>query len=142
MLTKLRILCLAAVSLLLVSSQVYAQACRPLDDNGHDFVESVKYFALPTDSAGRAFRDQLGLSVITSPASVVFVAKETTCNTARAAYQKDITVSRQTLSSSVYVVQVGKSFVVWDPSYRYTPESSGTVMVFDSRWVLKKSYMP
>ena len=129
--------------MLLASSEAGAQ-CRPTDDDSYDFVETVKAYALPTDSVGIAFRDSLRIAPITSATSVTLVTKATTCNSANAAYQAATTVSRQTLSGQVYVVQVGKDYVVWDPAYRFapqTPESYGRAMVFDSRWVLKQTFV-
>lgn len=127
---------------LLVAPRAGAQ-CRAASDTSFDFVETVKKIALPTDSVGRAFRDNLHLNVITSASSVSLITKAATCSSANTAYQTATTVGRSSFSGKVYVVQVGKDYVVWDPAYRANPQSTlsyGRAIVFDSRWAFKRSF--
>ena len=135
-------LLLLAISLTLAPRA--AAQCRAASDTSADFVATIKDYALPTDSVGRAFRDSLRLNVITSASSVTFITKAATCGSANTAYQAATSVARQTLSGKVYVVQVGKDYVVWDPAYLSNPSSPtsyGRAMVFDSRWQLKRTFV-
>jgi hypothetical protein len=55
---------------------------------------------------------------------------------ANAAYQAAATGARATLTGKVYVVQVGTSYVVWDPGYRFNPAAPADIyMVFNAQWV-------
>lgn len=136
--------CVLLLTLSLVVSTTAGAQCRAVSDTSSDFVETIKRYALPTDSVGRAFRDSLRLNVITSASSVTLITKTATCSSANAAYQAATTIARQTLSGKVYVVQVGKDYVVWDPTYLSNPQSPtsyGRAMVFDSRWKLKRTFV-
>ena len=118
-----------------------AQVCRAADDSSYDMIEMVKSFALATDSGWVAARDARGIPAVASASNVVLVTKENLCKSANSAYQAVATGDRQTLTGRVYVVQVGTSYVVWDPGYRYNIASPADIfMVFDSRWVKKSIF--
>ena len=135
------------ISLLLIlmialgSVRAQAQVCRAADDSSYDMIEMVKRYALATDSIGQATRDSLRIPAVASASNVVLVTNENTCRSVNAAYQNVASGARQALSGRVYVVQVGTSYVVWDPSYRYDPADAFDVfIVFDSRWAKKSIF--
>lgn len=133
--------CTAVLLLGCVALPARAQVCRAADDSSFSLVEMVKSFALATDSAFKAARDSLGIPPAASSADVVLITKQTICKSANTAYQKAATGARQTLTGRVYVVQVGSSYVVWDPGYVYDPAYPTDIyMVFDSRWAKKSIF--
>jgi hypothetical protein len=126
----------AALLVFASAPRAQAQVCRPADDSSFDMIEMIKSYAIPSNSRYAAARDSLRIPAVSSPGSITLVTKEVTCKSANTAYQKVATGARETLSGRVYVVQVGTSFVVWDPAYRYNANSPAeTYMVFDSKWI-------
>ena len=129
------------VLILLGGAQAQAQVCRAADDSSYDMIEMVKSFALATDSSWKTARDARGIPAVASASSVVLITKSNTCKAANVAYQGVASGARQTLTGRVYVVQVGTSYVVWDPGYRFDIASPADIyMVFDSRWVKKSIF--
>ena len=55
-------------------------------------------------------------------------------DTGNIAYNSKVTGDRDTLSGRVYFARSGETYVVWDPSYRFTAGSSDTYVVFDANW--------
>jgi len=126
------------VSLLLsVSAKVQGQTCRAANDSSYDMIEMVKQYAVvSSDTSDEKRRIALGIPSVTSASQVVLVKKAATCKAANTAYQSVATGARQTLTGMVFVVQVGSSYVVWDPGYRFNPASPADIyMVFNSSWV-------
>lgn len=122
-------------------ARAQTKVCRAADDSSYYMIEVVKSFALATDSGWVAARDARGIPAVASARDVVLITKESTCKSANTAYQGAATGARQTLSGKVYVVQVGTSYVVWDPSYRYNiAYPADQFMVFDSKWVRKSLF--
>jgi hypothetical protein len=118
------------------SAAANAQTCRAADDSSADMIAMIKSYALATDSIGKATADSLGIPAVTSASNIQLITKEATCKSANTAYQAGATGARQTLSGRVYVVQVGSSYVVWDPQYRYSTSVDHWVyMTFGSKWV-------
>jgi hypothetical protein len=126
-----------------VANRLSAQnVCRAADDSSFDMIEMIKTYALATDSVGKATADSLGIPAVASAANIQLITKESTCRSAKAAYQAAATGQTQTLSGRVYVVQVGSDFVVWDPAYRYSTTGAifDVYMSFTSRWVKKSIF--
>ena len=133
--------CLSAIVLSLASAPAHAQSCRTNADTAAYVRDKVGAYALATDSIGRAVRDSLRISAVTSSSAVVLITKATTCSSANAAYQAALAGGlSQTFSGKVYVVQAGKSYVVWDPSFKWAPGAGSSYVVFDSRWVEKSVF--
>jgi hypothetical protein len=126
-----------------VASAQTTTVCRAAGDDSENMMTIVKQYALATDSTWKATRDSLRIPAVSSASSVVLITKENTCKSASSAYQSAVAGARQTLSGRVYVVQVGTSYVVWDPAYVYNVASPmGAYAVFDSRWGLKRIFVP
>lgn len=137
----------ARLSLLLLlltmlgSARAQAQVCRAADDSSSYMIQLVTKFATATDPGWVAARDARGIPAVASASNVVLITKENICKSANTAYQGVATGARQTLSGRVYVVQVGTSYVVFDPNYRYDVANPADIyMVFDSRWVKKSIF--
>lgn len=136
-----RFLLLVLLMLAPGGARAQARVCRAADDSSFDMIEMIKSYALATDSIGQAVRDSLRIPAVASAGNVVLITKENTCKSANTAYQNVASGARQTLSGRVYVVQVGTSYVVWDPSYRFDPAAASDVfIVFDSRWARKSIF--
>ena len=136
-----RVLSLLVLLTVFGSAQARGQVCRAADDSSYAMIEMVKSFALATDSSWVAARDARGIPAASSANTVVLITRENTCKSANTAYQSVATGARQTLTGRVYVVQVGTSYVVWDPGYRYDIASPADIyMVFDSRWAKKSIF--
>jgi hypothetical protein len=117
------------------------QTCRAADDSSFDMIEMIKSYALATDSIATATAASLGIPAVASASSIRLVTNDATCRSANTAYQAAATGARQTLSGRVYVVQVGSSYVVWDPRYRYsTSFDSDVYMTFTSAWAKKSVF--
>jgi hypothetical protein len=131
--------CALALGLLAGTVSPAQAQCRPADAKASYAVSRVKVFASATDSHYVAIRDRLK---ITPPDrnGVFQVTKAATCKSANTAYQTAAAGDRSSFSGQVYVIQSGKSFVVWDPSYRYVPGGDDLFMVFDSQWALKSKF--
>jgi hypothetical protein len=135
----------AAAFLALLATPVLAQTtvCRAASDDSENMMTTVKQYALATDPSWVAARDSLRIPGVSSATSVVLITKENTCKTANTAYQAAATGATQTLSGRVFVVQVGTSYAVYDPGYRFKLGSGqGSYMVFDSHWALKRKFVP
>jgi hypothetical protein len=115
------------------ASRVAAQ-CRPVDDDGAFIVAMIADYAYPRDASWAAARDSLRIGVPSAQLEVVQITTPELCEMANRAYQSVATGDRATLSGRVYAVRSGKTYVVWDPSYRYTTGSSDIYMVFDANW--------
>jgi hypothetical protein len=123
------------------TAKAQSQVCRAADDSSYDMIEMVKSYAMATDSIGQAVRDSLRIPAVVSAGDIVLITKENVCKSANNAYQSIASGARGTLSGRVYVVQVGTSYVVWDPSYRYsTADQADVFIVFDSRWARKSIF--
>lgn len=134
----------ALLPVVLITSGARAQTtvCRAASDDSEHMLNIVRQYALASDASWRAVGDSLRIPAASSSAGVVLITKENTCKSANTAYQGVATGARQTLSGRVYVVQVGTTYVVWDPGYMYNGSSpKPTYMVFDSRWKLQSVFV-
>ena len=126
----------AVLFALSVARHADAQVCRAANDSSADMIQMITNYALATDSTTKVTRDSLRIPAVASSSSIVLITKEATCKSANTAYQAVASGARETLSGRVFVVQVGTSYVVWDPAYSYAAATPTWVyMVFDSRWV-------
>jgi hypothetical protein len=127
------------MALLAIGAVPAGAQCAPANGNSTWLVRLVKKYAYPHDASWAAARDSLRIS---PPAAtgVVLITKAATCKSANTAYQKAVTGNRATLSGQVHVVQSGTTYVVWDPTYRYTTGANRTYMVFSSSWVLRRNF--
>lgn len=133
--TKLHRANLLFFTLLFVPS-AQAQVCRAADDSSYAMIEMIKPYALARDSSWMAARDSLRVPAVSDSTTIKLITKEVTCKSANSAYQLAAGGARQTLTGRVYVVQIGASFLVWDPGYLYNPQYPKDVyMVFNSKWV-------
>jgi hypothetical protein len=121
------------------ASRVAAQ-CRPADDDGAYIVAMVADYAYPRDASWAAARDSLRIGVPPAQLEVVQITTPELCEMANRAYRTAATGDCATLSGRVYVVRSGETYVVWDPSYRYTTGSSDTYMVFDANWKFLRGF--
>jgi hypothetical protein len=132
---------LAATVLSLLSAPAYAQSCRINADTAAYLRDKVGSYALATDSVGKAVRDSLRIDPAASASAVVLITKSTTCASANTAYKSALTGGLSaTFSNMVYVVQSGKSYVVWDPSFKWAARGGSVYVVFDSRWTKKSIF--
>jgi hypothetical protein len=135
-------ICVSFGLLSIVATPGRAQSCRTNSDTASYVVGKVANLAAATDSIGKAVRDSLQISAVTSASSVVLITKAATCSSANAAYQSALSGGMtSTFSGKVYVVQSGKSYVVWDPSFRWAPGGGSVYVVFDSRWAKKSTFL-
>jgi hypothetical protein len=115
-------LCMSFVLVSIVTTPGRAQSCLTNVDTASYVVAMVANYAAATDSIGRAVRgqpaDQCG--DVAFPRSTGYQG----CNvqfcecslSERIVGRTHVNICRQ-----VYVVQSGKSYVVWDPSFRWAP---------------------
>jgi hypothetical protein len=140
-----RVLFLSLAIVISVSGPLQAQNCRTDADTSAWIRDKVGTYALATDSLGKAVRDSLKIDPATSLSAITLITKQATCSSANTAYRAAIVGGlRQTFSGKVYVIQTGKSYMVWDPAFRYGTAPDGTssavFVVFDSRWVKRSIF--
>jgi hypothetical protein len=129
-----------ALLLFLVSVPAHAQ-CRTNADTAAYVRDKVGSYALATDSVGKAVRDSLRIDPASSASAIVLITKSATCSSANTAYKAALAGGlTQTFSNAVYVVQSGKSYIVWDPSFKWAPRGGSSYVVFDSRWAVKSVF--
>lgn len=138
--TLLRCMAIAGVGILAVGYSASAQAvkgtCRPADDMSARLVNYLKSVVTPTTAADSALQASLGLTGVTA-AQVTYVTDAGTCTKAAAAMNKLAQVPEP--QYALYVVQVGTSYGVVDPTWdagEWTP-----TVVFTSAWKLRKTLL-
>lgn len=117
----------------LASSQT---VCRPADKVSASLIHELARYSAATTGGNAVVRDSLRLPY-TPAAQVVLVTNESVCKKANAAYQADRAGKGGGLSGRVYVVAVGNTYAVLDPSYRYDPtwpHPSRTILIVSSRF--------
>jgi hypothetical protein len=130
------------VSLLYVGlgSWLWAQVCRPLDASSEPVRHRLAIYAEATSGDDKTVRDSLHLP---NTALISFVASESVCKKAIAAYQSALAGTGHGFSTRVYVIQVGTVYAVYDPVYHWGPDPDFyTVVIFDSRWRKLSMYNP
>jgi hypothetical protein len=113
----------------------HVNPCRSADSTSARLIGLVTKYTTTAEGDGVEARDSLGLPAIPAD-QVVLITKKTTCNAAVQAYAAHVTVNSGTLSGSVYVVQAGSTYVVYDPQYVYSIPEAPTIMIFDSQFNL------
>ena len=113
----------------------HASPCRSADSTSAHLIGMVTKYTTTTEVDGMEARDSLGLPSLPAD-QVVLVTKKTTCSQAVQAYAAHVSVNLGTLSGSVYVVQAGGTYVVYDPEYVYSVPQAPTIMIFDAQFSL------
>jgi hypothetical protein len=130
------------VALLAGPAVAQRNVCRAASDDSEYLLTTIKQYALAIEPQWIETRDSLRIPGVSSADSVVLITKESTCKAANAAYRAAATGARQTLTGRVFVVRVGSHYVVHDPGYLFRIGGHGAHMVFDSRWALRRTFIP
>ena len=110
----------------------WGAVCRPHDELAERIRLRLAQYALASHPTERAVRDSLRLP---QSALISVIASESVCKKANAAYQAVLAGTGHGFSGQVHVIQVGTTYAVTDPVYRYGPsEGYHKVVIFDSRW--------
>jgi hypothetical protein len=130
-------LCLWAGS----ATPAWAAVCRPYDATAERIRLRLARYALANHPDDVTVRTKLGLP---QTAQISVVTSESVCKKANASYQAELAgTGHGGFSGQVYVIQVGTTYAVFDPTYHWGPDPGYlTVVIFDSRWRKLSRYTP
>ncbi len=108
--------------------------CRAADSTSAELIAEVARYSAATHAGDIAVRDSLRLPAV--PANqVVLVTQDPVCKKANVAYQADRAITGGSgFSGRVYVVKIGTTYAVLDPSFSYGRPDNWTVVIMDSRY--------
>ncbi len=109
--------------------------CRSADSPSALFKQEITRYSAAATADEQAVRDSLRLASA-SPSQVVLVTQETVCRKANSAYKTKLAnTGGSGFSDRVYVLQVGNTYAVFDPSFTYDASLGyWTIVVLDSRY--------
>ena len=110
--------------------------CRGADSTSAALTRHLSRYSGATTGDDAEVRESLGLPY-TPAAQVTLVTTEGVCEQANAAYRADRAGKGGGLSGRVYVVAIGNTYAVLDPSYKYDPTSprkNWTILIVNSQF--------
>lgn len=110
--------------------------CRAPDSTSAALIRHLARYSAATSGDDAEVRQSLGLPY-TPAAQVTLVTTESVCEQAYATYRADRAGKGGGLSRRAYVVAIGNTYAVLDPSYKYDPSSprrNWTILIVNSQF--------
>lgn len=110
-----------------------ATACRSADATSQRLIQSLLQYTAPAFPEYDQARVAMGLPRATA-SQITLVSTKSVCSKAATAYAQALAGGAGPQSGRVYVIQIGTTYTVLDPTFYWRTAGYWSQVTFDSQW--------